>query len=372
MSKYIKSFEQLKDSCLLYEKNLPAFGYILILIFTVLMTIVIIWGIYTPKIEMITSGGVIQSSNKNYVMSPYAGEIISTNLTEGLNVQKGDVLFTIKSTDLDLQAEQILGQREVYENKIKQLKRLIEAIQSNTNVFDQNKEEENLYYNQYETYQSQIAQNQIDTKTYKAYGYTDEQIEAEIKKNEAKIAEIYYSTLKNIQNSIDEANTQIENLEVQAGVVSNGKQEYQIVANESGIIHMLSDYKEGMVVQAGGAVASIASEQDEYKIIANVSVSDRARIKIGDSVDIVVAGLVQTIYGSVSGTVTKIDSDMTSDSERGENYFKVEIMLDSNCLISKDGNKVNISNGMAVEARIQYDEISYFNYVLEALGVLTT
>jgi len=26
---------------------------------------------------------------------------------------------------------------------------------------------------------------------------------------------------------------------------------------------------------------------------------------------------------------------------------------------------------MAVETRIQYDEITYFNYILEALGVLT-
>lgn len=371
MSKNIKSFEQLKDSRILYEKKLPPFAYILILILATLMAIVIVWGIYTPKTEIITSSGIIQSSNKNYVMSPYTGEIITTNLSEGLSVQKGDVLFTIKSTDLDLQAKQLLGQKVVYENKVKQLSRLVEAIQSNTNVFDPNKEEENLYYNQYETYQSQIAQNQIDTRTYKTYGYTDGQIEAEIKKNEAKIAEIYYSTLQGIQNFIDEANTQIENLEVQAGVVDNGKQEYQIVANESGIIHMLSEYKEGMVVQAGGAVASIASEQDEYKIVSNVSVSDRARIKVGNSVDIVVAGLVQTIYGTISGTVTKIDSDMTSDSERGENYFKIEIVLDSNCLISNNGNKVNISNGMAVETRIKYDEISYFNYVLEALGVLT-
>lgn len=95
---------------------------------------------------MITSGGVVQSSNKNYVMSPYAGEIISTNLTEGLNVQKGDVLFTIKSTGLDLQAEQILGQREVYENKIKQLKRLIKAIQSKRKVVHSEKNFNKIMY----------------------------------------------------------------------------------------------------------------------------------------------------------------------------------------------------------------------------------
>lgn len=245
------------------------------------------------------------------------------------------------------------------------------AIQSNKNVFNQNNETESQFYNQYEAYQSQIAQNQLDTSTYRSYGYTDTQIEAEIEKNEKKITEIYYSTLKNIQESIDEANSQISSIDVQIGVVNNGQQEYQVVANESGIIHMMADYKEGMVVQAANAIASIASEQDEYKIVANVSVSDYARIKLGDSVDLEVAGLVQSIYGTVSGKVTKIDSDITTDSETGNSYFKVEVTPDSDYLVSKNGNKVNISNGMAVQARIQYDEVTYFNYVLEALGVLT-
>jgi hypothetical protein len=31
---------------------------------------------------------------------------------------------------------------------------------------------------------------------------------------------------------------------------------------------------------------------------------------------------------------------------------------------------VSLSNGMSVETRIQYDEITYFEYVMEALGVL--
>ena len=40
---------------------------------------------------------------------------------------------------------------------------------------------------------------------------------------------------------------------------------------------MLADYKEGMVVQAGSAVANIASEQDEYKIQAYVDANSIAQ-----------------------------------------------------------------------------------------------
>ncbi len=37
-------------------------------------------------------------------------------------------------------------------------------------------------------------------------------------------------------------------------------------------------------------------------------------------------------------------------------------------MINQSGDKVDITNGMTVVARIQYDKITYFNYVLEKLG----
>ena len=49
--------------------------------------------------------------------------------------------------------------------------------------------------------------------------------------------------------------------------------------------------------------------------------------------------------------------------------FKVRILPDMNYLISKDGDKVNLANGMTVEARIIYDKLTYFDYMLEKLGV---
>lgn len=44
---------------------------------------------------MITSSGTIQSTNKNYVMSPYTGEITDVVMSEGENVEEGDTSNTI-------------------------------------------------------------------------------------------------------------------------------------------------------------------------------------------------------------------------------------------------------------------------------------
>ena len=42
--------------------------------------------------------------------------------------------------------------------------------------------------------------------------------------------------------------------------------------------------------------------------------------------------------------------------------------MHSDYMVSQKGKKVDITNGMSVVARVQYDEITYLNYVLEKLG----
>ncbi|OYP60341.1 hypothetical protein CG709_00185 [Lachnotalea glycerini] len=76
MTKQIKTMEQLKDSRLLYDKTIPPFGYMIILTITILLVAVTIWSVKTPKIYIIKSSGVVQSTNKNYAMAPYTGEIV--------------------------------------------------------------------------------------------------------------------------------------------------------------------------------------------------------------------------------------------------------------------------------------------------------
>lgn len=374
MSRQIKTMEQLKDSRLLYDRKVPAFGYLILGIVTVLLAVVLVWSIRTPKTYVIKAGGVIESENKNYIMSGYTGEILQMFLSEGMVVEKGQPLFTVKSTDMNIQVTQLEEQRKTYEERVSQCEKLVESIEDDTNYFDITKKEDSLYYSQYETYKSQVAQNQLDTTTYQAYGYTQEQIESQILVNQAKITEIYYSAIQSAENAALEAENQISAIDAQLLALNQGQGEYTITAPCSGIVHMMSDYDEGMVVQAAAALGSIAAEQDEYLIAAYVSAEDAARTKVGDKADIAVSGLTQSVYGTISGEVVSIDSDITTtqNGESGENtsYFKVHIRPEVDYLVSSKGKKADISNGMAVEARIQYDEVTYFNYVLEALGVL--
>ncbi|MDE6664592.1 MAG: HlyD family efflux transporter periplasmic adaptor subunit [Ruminococcus sp.] len=366
----LKLLALLRDSRLLYEKDVPPFGYMIVSIIAILWIAVVIWSIKTPKTYVVKSQGVVESSNKNYIMSAYTGEIKHMNISEGSFVETGDVLFTVKSTDLDLQEEQIFGQIDVYNENIRQLKKLEQSIMDGKNYFDIKLDGDRQYYNQYEAYMSQIEQNDIDTSTYKSYGYTDAQIKLELEKNNAKITEIYYSTLKSIDEGIMQYNNEIDKLMIQQSAIENGQLEYQITASTSGIVHMINEYKEGMVVQAANAIGSIANENDKYVVSAYLSVSDRPRVNIGDNVNIEVLGLTQNTYGNIRGKLVSIDNDISSNQNGDQTFFKATIEVETPYLISSKGNKVNISNGMSVEARIIYDELSYFDYFLESLGLL--
>ena len=374
MSKQIKTMEQLRDSRLLFEKKLPAFGFILLLIITCSLVEVIIWSIYAKKPYMIIAQGTVTSSDSSYVMPVYTGEIEQCYLEEGKLVEEGEVLFTIKSTDYNVQEEQLEESRQSYEKQKEQSERLVQSIKDDINYFDASEAEDELYYSTFEAYKAQVTQNTFDASMYQAYGYSEEQIVHELEKNQGKVSEIYYSAIRSAENMVQEAQTQIDAIDAQLLAIGSGQAEYSVKAAITGILHLLADYKSGMVVQTGSAVGTITPENADVLIEAYVSTADMARMEEGDKVELAVDGLVQSVYGNISGTVKTIDSNVTSIEGKdgsSNSVFKIKVEPSEDYVVSKTGKKVNLSNGMTVETRIIYDEVTYFNYVIEKLGLMT-
>ncbi len=371
MKKTVKTLESMRDSRILYDKNLPAFGYALIFIVGVFLVLAIIWSINTPKMYIIQVQGMVTSEESNYVMSTYTGQIDTCNMREGMLVEKGDVLFTVKSTEYDLQEQQLIESKKAYELQIYQNEILVKAIKDDTNYFDESNPDDSLYYHIYEVYKSQITQSTLDTSAYQMYGYTDEQIEAELIRNQGKIDEIYYSAIKSAESTIEQAKLQVVSIDAQLAAINNGQANYKVKATATGVLHMIGNYKSGMVVQTMTTVATITPEKSKPIIEAYISTSDMARIHTGDEVQIVVDGLSQSVYGTISGSVEQIDSNITTQERNGGStvqVFRILISMDADYVISQSGDKIDITNGMSVVARIQYDKVTYFNYILDKLG----
>lgn len=97
MSRSVKSLDEIRESRILFDKNPPAFGYILITVVAVFLIVAVVWSIKTPKVYTIQAQGTVTNDESNYVMCSYTGEILDSNMEEGVLVEAGDVLLQLKA-----------------------------------------------------------------------------------------------------------------------------------------------------------------------------------------------------------------------------------------------------------------------------------
>ena len=368
MTTTIRDINELQDRRIMMEKKLPPFGYALILLTAALILFLVVWSTKNYRTYVSQSSGSVQAANKTYIMSSYSGSITELNIAEGAYVNEGDLIAHIKSTDLDMQQDSIQSQLDIYKKQKSQYEKLVKSIQDDKNYFSETDIDDQPYYYQYETYKSQVAQKAFDASPYQAVGYSDEQIKALMEQNQSEVEALYYSTLQSISASLTSVQSNIDNLQSQMDALNTGANDYYIYAPTSGVIHMDTPYKVGMVLSAGTPLATVASENSDLEVVAYVTLNDRPLLHVGDPCKIAITGLSEYSYGTLTGTVTSIDSDVTASSSGS--YYKMTITPDSTYVISNSGDKVDLSNGMSVTARVEYDKLTYFEYAMEALGVL--
>ena len=368
MTTTIRDINELQDRRIMMEKKLPPFGYALILLTAALILFLVVWSTKNYRTYVSQSSGSVQAANKTYIMSSYSGSITELNIAEGSYVNEGDLIAHIKSTDLDMQQDSIQSQLDIYKKQKSQYEKLVKSIQDDKNYFSETDIDDQPYYYQYETYKSQVAQKAFDASPYQAAGYSDEQIKALMEQNQSEVEALYYSTLQSISASLTSVQSNIDNLQSQMDALNTGANDYYIYAPISGVIHMDTPYKVGMVLSAGTPLATVASENSDLEVVAYVTLNDRPLLHVGDPCKIAITGLSEYSYGTLTGTVTSIDSDVTASSSGS--YYKMTITPDSTYVISNSGDKVDLSNGMSVTARVEYDKLTYFEYAMEALGVL--
>ena len=368
MTTTIRDINELQDRRIMMEKKLPPFGYALILLTAALILFLVVWSTKNYRTYVSQSSGSVQAANKTYIMSSYSGSITELNIAEGSYVNEGDLIAHIKSTDLDMQQDSLQSQLDIYKKQKSQYEKLVKSIQDDKNYFSETDIDDQPYYYQYETYKSQVAQKAFDASPYQAAGYSDEQIKALMEQNQSEVEALYYSTLQSISSSLTSVQSNIDNLQSQLDALNTGANDYYIYAPTSGVIHMDTPYKVGMVLSAGTPLATVASENSDLEVVAYVTLNDRPLLHVGDPCKIAITGLSEYSYGTLTGTVTSIDSDVTASSSGS--YYKMTIAPDSTYVISNSGDKVDLSNGMSVTARVEYDKLTYFEYAMEALGVL--
>ena len=258
MTTTIQNLDDLQDRRIMMDRDVPPYGYAFVILVGLFMIFLLVWSTRTNRIYVSQNSGTVQASNKTYIMSSYSGTLTELYISEGSYVNEGDLVAHIKSTDLDMQQDNLESQLKIYQTQVDQYNKLLQCIQDDTNYFSETSVEDQPYYYQYETYKSQVEQKTFDASAYQAAGYTDAQIKTMMEQNQSEIQALYYSTMQSISQSITSAQSNVDNVQAQIDALNTGANDYYLYAPTSGVIHMDSPYKEGMVLSAGSALATVA------------------------------------------------------------------------------------------------------------------
>lgn len=360
-------YNELKESKLIYDRKPPAFGVIITVMTLIFVIFAVVWAGLSPKTYVVKATGLVVSEEKTNVMNKVQGRIDQINVREGDSVKKGDLLIQINSLHTELQIAQVQANVGFYVDKAALIERLVLFIKgfrlndgvTRINPFDNTNIAEMSAYDNAQTFIDYVKdQEKIATEKTPPEAYT----QAEIDNLKIQFLSQHYPTL-------DEYKAQIVQHESQLTVYIDSLAEYKIIAEQDGSIHLSAGLTVGTMLQAGSLLGSISSVNNSTFIIeAAVNAIDRAKITIGDSVEIAVSGIMQSEFGLLKGQVISIDSDSTQ-TEEGSVFYRIKIKPNSTKLENRKGNVVNLSIGMLSESRIKYKETTWLKWMIEQIGV---
>lgn len=61
MSRRVKSLDEISESRILFDRNSPAYGYILITVVAAFLIVAVVWSIKTPKVYTIQAQGYLEA-----------------------------------------------------------------------------------------------------------------------------------------------------------------------------------------------------------------------------------------------------------------------------------------------------------------------
>lgn len=358
--KRIYTFNELKESKLIYDRKPPAFGVIITLLTLAFLAGAILWACFSVKTYVVRATGLVTDDTKINVMNSVAGEVKTIEVAEGQEVSEGDVILTLDTFQTDLQIAQLQVMVDLYDTYITNTQKLISFVN------DYSVEDERTHVNPFDSSVDEEARFYANAELMKVYvqslssqeGNTEESLQN--LKTQFLSQQSVYTYLTDYISQHKQYSSQLE-------MYKDSLSSYTVVATQSGIVHITPGLAVGTVLSNSTLLATISSDFSEnlYFQIA-VSASERSKLSVGSDVEIAVSGAMQTEYGTLSGKIAAIDNDITQ-TEDGQVYYNVKVIPDNTVLTDKGGNEINLQLGMLGECRIKYDETTWLNWVIEQI-----
>jgi membrane fusion protein, type I secretion system len=196
---------------------------------------------------------------------------------------------------------------------------------------------------------------------------------AAIAQTRGKIGEIELQIIQIDQDLSSEVARELREVDAKIGEFVERKvaaedqlKRVEIRAPQDGVVHQLAVHTVGGVVPPGDPIMLIVPEADLLAVEAKIWPQDIDQLHVGQSAGLRFSAFNQRTTPEISGTISRISADVSTDQRSGQSFYTVRIALPAE-EITRLGN-VKLVPGMPVEAFMKtYDRtvLSYFVKPLE-------
>lgn len=368
------------ESSEFYSARFRNFSTMIIIPFTILLLVVVIFSFFGKKEITIQGAGTLEALGNNPVIQSTVNSPIEKNyLKEGKYVKKGDTLLIYNNVSIQDKGKLYNSQKEILDRQLAALNLLKQGVQDNHDSFGEDDEfgyrnDLKSYLQQRNTYLTENTMIQDKSKNDKA---KQSSINNELKKqsgsatsiadfdsskydieiNNQKISDLQSSKLSSIDQEIIKIKQNISELNANINEINNTNREYKVKAVRDGILHINDEYSESHYISAGANLAQILpvlKNQKTLKVKAYVSTADISSIKVGQKVRFKVTRNVSKPI-ILTGKIYKIS---ISPVEIGkENYYQIEAKTDI-----ENTNKDLLKYGMQGRMVVITGKTTFFEY----------
>lgn len=389
-----------------------SFTYLILIALIIGLIIILfsIFGTYTKRSTV--QGQLVPLSGLMHVYPTQPGVVIQKSVYEGKNVKKGDVLFTVSTTNYGIQGDMsaaLLDQTKLKEQSIRseisRMHLLHEDERKNTlneikvseknlyrvkNLIKNQKSLIELARNNQQRYENAFAQNatSLEDLEDKKINLVNQITQYESLEREKTLLEKDLNEQKITLNSqVNRQRNEIEALErllsnnTQELIEIQSKQEFNVRSHISGTVGMVNA-EVGQFIDLSKPVLTILPENTP--LIAQLYVPSRAIgfVKKNDNVLLRYQAFPYQKFGHAKGQVLSIAStamasqdlktigNLSNEQINNEPVYLVRVMLNEQ-IIKAYGNNMPLQVGMTLEADIMHETRRLYEWVLEPLFSIT-
>jgi HlyD family secretion protein len=325
---------------------------------------------FVIKVDVsVKSVGIIRPlQERANIRSAFDGIIDSLFVTENSNVVAGQPLMKIRSRSADEKGQALTSENEKLMAEVSDLKKILAGSGRDL--------QSSVYAQQYNLYKQKLSDVQLRydlaRKNFNRYttlynGKVISAAEYDRYKYEMKAVESDVALVRQAQQSQWQADlTTLERQLVASGanvnIAEEQKELYTIRAQVSGTVQGLNQIQAGSFVSATQDLGEISPDSS---LIAEAYIpsKDIGLIKAGASVRMQLDAFDYNSWGTLTGTVQSISSDIYTDADRP--YFKVRCTLDKSYLELRNGYKGYVKKGMALQARFKITRRSLYQLLYD-------